>query len=357
MVFVVALIVLVKSADYFVVAAARLALQLRVSAVVVGAVVIGFGTSLPELLVSGFAAAEGEADIAFGNVVGSNVANMSLVLGAAAVFGALRIASTTLRREAPLAVAAVIALGLLAQGDFTRMEGVVLIVGLVAALGWIVVAGRGDATLAAEVEEFVDSSIVVRTEAIRCGLGMVGTMIGAQALVWSATSIATDAALSGGLVGFTLVAVGTSLPELVTSYVAARRNEADLVIGNLLGSNLFNSLAVGAVIALIAPGPIGDSTLVGTGVVFMVVVAVGSWFLMITGSRVVRWEGLVLLSVYVGSVIALSTGSADEHAPAPDQSAQTPDPERSADAPNEATASHAIRRSDERATPAALAPG
>lgn len=306
------LLVLVKSADQFVIAAARLSLHLRVSAVVVGAVVIGFGTSLPELLVSGLAAFGGERDIGFGNVVGSNVANSSLVLGTAAIFGTLRIASSTLRREAPLAVAAVAGFGLLAQRGLTRLEGVVLLVALVGALVWIVVAGRSDAVLGTEAEEFVDGPSSVGREALRCGLGVIGTVAGAQALVWAAKTIAPQVGLSGGFVGFTLVAVGTSLPELVTSVVAVRRNEADLVIGNLLGSNLFNSLAVGATIALIAPGAIADSSLVGPGVVVMVAVALGSWILMITGSRVVRGEGAVLLAAYVFSVTAVSAEPAEE---------------------------------------------
>ncbi len=310
-VLVIALIILAKAADQLVLGAARLALRLRISAVVVGAVVIGFGTSLPEMLVSGLAAASGQGGIAIGNIVGSNVANMTLVLGAAAVVTPLAIASTTLRREAPISVAGVIGLALLMQGDFTRMEGVVLVVALVGALGWVIVAGRDDTVLGDEVEEFVGDNTTLRIEAFRTLLGLVGVVAAAQALVWSATRIAEQIGLTGGFVGFTLVAIGTSLPELVTSISATRRNETDLVIGNLLGSNMFNSLAIGGMIALLAPGPIDDQTLTSTGAILMVVAAVGAWMLMITSSRIKRWEGVLLLVFYALAVGMMFIGSVD----------------------------------------------
>jgi len=310
-VLVIALIILAKAADQLVLGAARLALRLRISAVVVGAVVIGFGTSLPEMLVSGLAAAGGQGGIAIGNIIGSNVANMTLVLGAAAVVTPLAIASTTLRREAPISVAAVIGLALLMQGDFTRLEGVVLMVALVPALGWVIVAGRDDTVLGDEVEEFVGDNTTLRIEAFRTLLGLVGVVAAAQALVWSATRIAELIGLTGGFVGFTLVAIGTSLPELVTSISAARRNEADLVIGNLLGSNMFNSLAVGGLIALLAPGPIDDQSLTLTGAILMVVAAVGAWMLMITSSRIKRWEAVLLLVFYAFAIGMMFFGSVD----------------------------------------------
>ncbi len=307
-VLVIGLVILAKAADQLVLGAARLAIRLRISAVVVGAVVIGFGTSLPEMLVSGLAAAGGEVGIAVGNIVGSNVANMTLVLGIAAMFTPLAIASSTLRREAPISVAGVIALALFMQGGFTRTEGLILIVALVGALVWVVLAGRNDDALGGEVDDYVSGDIGLRVEVVRTLLGLVGTAGAAQALVWSATRIAEQVGLTGGFVGFTLVALGTSLPELVTTLGAARRNETDLVIGNLLGSNLFNSLAIGGVIALLAPGPISDVSLTVTGAILMVVAAVGAWMLMITAKRVNRWEGALLLAFYVLAVVVMARG-------------------------------------------------
>jgi cation:H+ antiporter len=197
------------------------------------------------------------------------------------------------------------------QGDFTRMEGVVLVVALVGALGWVIVAGRDDTVLGDEVEEFVGDSTTLRIEGFRTLLGLVGVVAAAQALVWSATRIAEQIGLTGGFVGFTLVAIGTSLPELVTSISATRRNETDLVIGNLLGSNIFNSLAIGGMIALLAPGPIDDQTLTRTGAILMVVAAVGAWMLMITSSRIKRWEGVLLLVFYALAVGMMFIGSVD----------------------------------------------
>jgi cation:H+ antiporter len=197
------------------------------------------------------------------------------------------------------------------QGDFTRMEGAVLVVALVGALGWVIVAGRDDTVLGDEVEEFVGDSTTLRIEGFRTLLGLVGVVAAAQALVWSATRIAEQIGLTGGFVGFTLVAIGTSLPELVTSISATRRNETDLVIGNLLGSNMFNSLAIGGMIALLAPGPIDDQTLTSTGAILMVVAAVGAWMLMITSSRIKRWEGVLLLVFYALAVGMMFIGSVD----------------------------------------------
>jgi len=206
-VLIVGVIVLAKSADHFVSGSVRLALRLRVSTVVVGAVVIGFGTSLPEMLVSSLAVADGQADIAVGNIIGSNVANMTLVLGAAALFGSLTISSSTLRREAPLAVAAIVGLAILIQGDFTRVEGVVLVVALVVALGWVILAGKDDTALGGEVENFAADDINLRVEVARTLMGLIGTVASAQALVWSSASIAEQVGLTGGFVGFTLVAI------------------------------------------------------------------------------------------------------------------------------------------------------
>lgn len=313
-VLVIGVIILAKSADQFVLGAARLAKKLHISAVVVGVVVIGFGTSLPEMLVSGLAVADGQQGIAVGNIVGSNVANMTLVLGAAAVFGSLKIASSTLRREAPLSVAAVIGLALLLQGGLSRLEGIVLVIALIASLSWVVLAGRDDKVLGDEVEEFLDGGIHLRVEVFRTLIGLIGTVVAAQALVWSATRIAEELGLTGGFIGFTLVAIGTSLPELVTALSAARRGEADLVIGNLLGSNLFNSLAIGGLIALVAPGPIADRSLTVTGSILMVVAAVGAWMLMITASRIDRWEAIVLLAFYAVAVGVMAGGSVEDSA-------------------------------------------
>jgi cation:H+ antiporter len=303
------LVLLTFASDQFVAGAARLSVALKISAVVVGAVVIGFGTSAPEMLVSGIAAAQGSLDIAVGNIIGSNIANLSLVLGVAALIAPMAVASGTLKREAPLSAAAVVVIALVVQGGISRLQGVLLLVALVVALGVIMWSARsgGDEELGAEVEEMVgDVQTKIGVEVVRTLLGLIGTVGGAQLLVWGAQGIAGEIGLSEGFVGLTLVAVGTSLPELVTSIQAARKGEHDLIAGNLLGSNLFNSLAVGGIAGVVGPGRLADPDIAGSGAIVMVALALGAWLFMGTGRTVHRWEGGVLLGVYLVSVPLLA---------------------------------------------------
>lgn len=292
------------AADEFVAGAARIAVRFNVSAVVVGAVIIGFGTSLPEMLVSGVAAGQGDRELGVGNVIGSNVANLSLVLGAAALVAAIPIAKTTIRRELPLSVGSVGLFALLVQGGLSRVEGAICLIGLVAVMGYLLMkANTDDVDLSEEVDDIGDAeSIDAGTETVRTVLGLAGTVFGAWLLVQGATTIADELGLSGGFVGLTMVAIGTSLPELVTAVAAVRKGHTDLIIGNLLGSNIFNSLAVGAVIGLVGPGPLFDATLTGLAVVIMVAIAVFAGLFMFTDRKVVRWEAAVLLIAYFATM-------------------------------------------------------
>lgn len=297
------LVLLTLAADHFVMGAARTSSRLRLSPVVIGAVVIGFGTSAPEMVVSGIAARRGQLDIAVGNIIGSNVANLSLVLGAAALAATITVGSRTLRREAPLSLAAVLLFAVLVQGGLSRTEGLVLAIGIVLALTYLLTSARaeGNEDLTDDVAEYLeeDGEIHLGKELLRAGLGLAGTLAAAQILVSSATSIAREIGLAEGFVGLTIVAIGTSLPELATSLQAARKGETDLIVGNLLGSNLFNSLAVGGIAGLLGPGQLVDDKLAGLATAMMVGIAVLAAFFMLTGRRVHRNEGVVLLSLYV----------------------------------------------------------
>jgi cation:H+ antiporter len=304
------LAVLTYAADQFVVGAARLATVLRLSTVVIGAVVIGFGTSAPELLVSALAASQGSIDIAIGNIVGSNVANLTLVLGIAALVTPIIVHSTVLKREAPLSLLSVIAFAILVQNGVSVVDGAILAVLLVVSLSIIVVSSRregGDEELSAEVEEFLaGDQPSTRKEVLRTLLGLLGTLGAAQLLVLSASTIATELGLSEGFIGLTVVAIGTSLPELATAVQAARKDETDLIIGNLLGSNLFNSAAVGATAAFAGAGQVADPTITSIGVALMVTVAVVATAFMITGKRVQRIEGALLLAAYLATLPLLA---------------------------------------------------
>jgi cation:H+ antiporter len=302
---------LTYAADQFVVGAARLAAVLRLSTVVIGAVVIGFGTSAPELVVSALASAQGSLDIAVGNIVGSNVANLTLVLGVAALATPIVVHSKVLKREAPISLLSVIAFAILVQGGLSHVEGTILAVLLVVSLALIVIilASRRDAEdeLGAEVAEFLDDQPPsTGKESLRTLLGLIGTLAAAQLLVLSATTIAEELGLSQGFIGLTVVAVGTSLPELATAVQAARKDETDLIVGNLLGSNLFNSAAVGATAAFAGAGQVADVTITGRGVTLMVTVAVVATAFMITGRQVQRLEGALLLAAYVVTVPLLA---------------------------------------------------
>jgi len=297
------LVLLTYSADQFVIGAGRLAVRLRLSTVLIGAVVIGLGTSAPELVVSGLAAERGLVDLAVGNIVGSNTANLTLVLGIAAMVVPITVHSGTLQREAPISVLSVIGFAIVVQDGLTAFEGALLFGALVVAFGAIIVGTRtGDDELSAEVEEFLDEHAPggrLWPDVVRTLLGLLGTLVSAQILVESARSIAADLGLAEGFVGVTIVAVGTSLPELATSLQAARKNETDLIVGNLLGSNIFNSLAVGGTVALAGPSTVTDAALSGMGAGMMVAVAVVAGWFMMTGREVVRWEGVVLLAAWV----------------------------------------------------------
>jgi cation:H+ antiporter len=302
---VVGVALLAYAADQFVLGAARVALIGRVSPLVVGVVIVGFGTSSPELLVSAIAAGSGDAEIAIGNIVGSNIANLSMLLGIGAIIIPITVASRTVRREAPLTVAAVAAFIVVVQGGIGAIEGVVLLLGLGGAL-WVIMRGSRRPTgdpIGPEAEELADpSGHRWGPEVVRTVLGLLGTVGGAQLLLWGATDVADRAGLAEGFVGATLVAVGTSLPELVTVVQSARRRETDLIVGNLLGSNLFNSLGVTGVVGLVGTDVVDDRalTLIGPGAALAV--AVLAAFAMRTRGRVERWEGVALVVVYAAIV-------------------------------------------------------
>lgn len=298
------LALLTAAADWFVLGAVRVAARLRLSTLVIGAVVIGFGTSAPEMVVSGLAAGQGQLDIAVGNIIGSNVANLSMVLGAAALVTTIGVASSTVRREAPLAIGATVAFALAVQGGLSRLEGLLLLGGLIALLTWMIRSSRlPDLELSSEVEEYLtDAPVRLGREVGRTLIGLVGTLAAAQVLVQSATALAAGIGLEEGFVGLTIVAIGTSLPELATSLQAARKDETDLIVGNLLGSNIFNSLGVAAVAALAGPGPVGDPSLAGVATVLMLAVTFLAAAAMVSGRRVVRLEGALLVALWIAMI-------------------------------------------------------
>ena len=258
-------VVLIVGADRLVVAAKRLSHYWGISTVLIGAVVVGLGTSLPEMLISGVAAAQPEGlDLAVGNIVGSNIANLSLVLGVSLVLSPIRVATRSLRREwMAMWVGSALFVVLTWWGnDLHRWEGAILAIAMVGALVLLYVWSRDaehNAVGAAEPDNRDRGGPVQPAREILVALASLAlTLAGADRFVFGATEIAEGIGVSGGFIGLTLVALGTSLPELATAVAAARRGDNELVLGNVLGSNLFNALAVGGVAGLVGNGAITE---------------------------------------------------------------------------------------------------
>ena len=298
------LLLLAFAADRFVLAAARLSRLWGMSPILVGALIVGMGTSAPELLVSALAAAQQELDLAIGNVVGSNVANVTMVLGATSMFAPLAGNLAVLKREGAAMLVAVTILAVMVWDlHVTRVEGLILLGGMIVA-GWLVVRW---ARLDRPSEGTPDEEAAHGPPGIRQGreialgvLSLILTLAGADLLVRGGTVLAAELGVGSAFIGMTLVAVGTSLPELATSIAGIRQGEHAMVLGNVVGSNLFNALAVAGLAAVLGPGTLDPSFRLGA--VIMVLAAAVAGFLAVTGRELVRWEGIVLLAGFVGYV-------------------------------------------------------
>jgi cation:H+ antiporter len=295
------LVVLSLAASQFITGAARIATLLGASPLFIGAVLLGVGTSLPDGLVSAFAAAEGEGGLALGNVIGSNTFNISVVLGAGAVIIPVAIAVGTLKREALLSGAAVALFLAFAYIGLGTVTGLILLA-LVPIAFWLI---RGNPPDPSEVTPQSKEGLSTGKEALRAVLGLLFTVGASRVLVDSAGSLATEAGVSQAIIGLTLVAIGTSLPELAVSIQAARKRELDLMIGNVLGSNLINSLLIGGVIGLISPATVEIGALAAAGWLMLGLTAVATFFLA-TGRTLVRWEGWALIGIYLAATAAVS---------------------------------------------------
>ncbi len=260
------LALLVWGSDRFVAGAAASARNLGVSSLVIGLTVVGVGTSMPEILVSGVASVDGNPGVAIGNALGSNIANIGLVAGVVALVRPLTVRSRTLRREFPLMfLVTALAWLLLGDGWLGLLDGAVLCAGTVAIVVLMLLIARRGATgdsLEAEVEvEYATEMSPARALLwLLTGLGVL--LIGSRAIVWGAVNIAHAAGVSDLVIGLTIVAIGTSLPELAASVASVLKGEGDIAIGNVLGSNMFNLLPVLAMPGLLAPGAVPHAVLV-----------------------------------------------------------------------------------------------
>ncbi len=306
--FIIGLIFLIKGADFLVDGASSIARRLNISDLVIGLTVVAFGTSMPELFVNMVASIRGNTDIAIGNVVGSNIANVFLILGVSSIIYPLAVTRGTVWKEIPFSLLAAIVLFITANdqlldgsqmSDLTRIDGLVF-------LSFFIIFIYYTGSIATRIEGMEAHVPAKQSGWLRSSLyiivGLAGLTIGGKWIVDGAIALATKFGLSESLVGLTIVAVGTSLPELATSAVAAYKRNADIAVGNVVGSNIFNIFFVLGISAGIKPLPFQPKNNLDIGVV--VFSSLILFLFMFTGKKrsLDRWEGLILLICYGGFV-------------------------------------------------------
>jgi cation:H+ antiporter len=297
---------LVWGADRFVMGAAGTARNLGVSPLIIGLTIVGFGTSAPEILVSIMAASQGNPGLAIGNAIGSNITNIALILGATALVAPLSIHSGVVKRELPILIGtSLVAYLLLSDGTLGRLDGLLLLVGLAIMLSSVVYIGmhsREKDPVVAEYEAEIPTDLSLGQSLIWLVTGLVVLVASSRMLVWGAVGVAEHFGVSDLIIGLTIVALGTSLPELAASIASVLKNEHDLAIGNVIGSNMFNILAVLGIPGLISAGPV-DPAVVNRDMPVMLLLT-GALFIMAYGfrglGRINRFEALLLVAAYAG---------------------------------------------------------
>lgn len=300
---VVGLVILIVAADRLVISAVRVARVLKISVVIIGAVIVGFGTSVPEFVVSGLAAAQGNVSLGISNVVASNTANIGLVLGLSALIATVATQRRVIRREGVLMLVAVSVLTVTLLGGYlSRIEGVLLVIGMVAAIVLLVRWAREEPETDEQIEEIDDIDPSQMWREVLLGLvALAATVVAGQQLLLGVEGIGTELGFSVVFMGM-ITGVGTSLPELSAALAGARRGHSDLVLGNVLGSNIFNSLGVAGVAAVIGPGEVTGVGGVLLGL--MMTAAVFAGVFAYTRQVISRSEGLVLVVLFVVYVLA-----------------------------------------------------
>lgn len=300
------LILLVWSADRFIDGAAATSKHMGMPSLLIGMLIVGFGTSAPELVVSLFAAMDGNPGLALGNAFGSNIANTGLIIGVTTLIAPIMVHSSVLKKELPILLTVTVIVGfLLMDGHLTRVDGLLLLGILALFLGWSIFSASkkrnaADA-LATEMEAELDDLMPLKKAVLLTIVGLVVLVGSSRLLVWGAVNIAHELGVSDLVVGLTVVAIGTSLPELASSIIAARKGEHDIALGNVVGSNMFNLLGVIGIAVTVHPLEVERIVLHRDWSVVMLL----SIALLVMGvnlkrqGRINRWEGSLLLLSYV----------------------------------------------------------
>lgn len=304
--------------EWLVKGSSRLARSFGISALIIGLTIVAIGTSTPELIVSVDAALRGSSDISVGNIIGSNIANIGLILGIAGLISPMVVKTSLVRREIPIMVGVTLLLLLLVgDGTISQGDGLLLLVGMVAFISLLIYAEQRasaaeqalEAGVEAELEREIDGEVTPKQrprEALRVVLGIALLVVGARLTVDGAVALARGIGVSELVIGITLVAVGTSLPELATSVVAAFRGEADISIGNVVGSNIANILLILGVTSVISPVSVAPQIIrldIWVALGFALVL-----FPFALNQKLVRWEAGVLLAVYIGYILVTFSG-------------------------------------------------
>lgn len=283
-----------------------LALKMGITPLVIGLTVVAFGTSMPELVVSLKAALSGNSSITLGNIVGSNIANIALIIGVAALVRPLKVNAAIIKKEIPMMIGvSILFLLLLSDGEIGIIDGLVFVIGIVVYNVFNISMARKEknAEVVAEYEEGLKAKTGILLSVVFVSLGLVLLIAGANLFVQSAVAIAKIIGVSDAVIGLTIIAIGTSLPELVTSIVASYKKEADIAIGNVVGSNIFNILGILGITALVITIPAAGISYVDLGV--MLITAIVILPLSKTGFSITRFEGGLLLTGYAVYIYSL----------------------------------------------------
>lgn len=301
---VVGFVLLIKGADFFVDGSSSVAKRLRVPSMIIGLTIVAMGTSLPECAVSVTASLSNNNALAVSNVVGSNIFNLMVVCGVCTLFVPLAVSADTLKKEFPFSIICAVLLVILGKVGMLlgRADGIIFLVLFAVYLGWMIKSALSarNSALSKEVEEEVDEEIKI-LPVWQCIIYIIGGAVaikfGGDFVVNGASTIASSLGLSQNLIGLTIVALGTSLPELVTSIVAAKKDEVDMALGNVIGSNIFNILLVLGIAGAISPVIFITENIID--IIILIIMSVVVWAFAWSKKKLVRWQGVVMLASYV----------------------------------------------------------
>jgi len=308
--FIIGFVLLIKGADLLVDGSASIAKKLKISTIVIGLTIVAFGTSTPEFIVNIFASARGNTEIAIGNILGSNIANILLILGISAIIYPIVIKKNTVWKEIPLSLLAAVLVGVLANDAFidgdifsglTRIDGIVLIAFFIIFLYYVF----GISKVTGETADTDIKQLNYLKSSLFIFCGLFGLILGGKWVVDGAIKIAELLNVSQSLIGLTIVAVGTSLPELATSAVAAYKKQPDIAIGNVVGSNIFNIFWILGFSALISPLPFSRNS--NLDILMTILASIILFIIMFVGKKytIEKWQGILMILIYFGYIVFL----------------------------------------------------